>query len=633
MQRLYIFLILLIFSVKIGAQSDTLIIKKLMDEAFSLELSHPDKALSLYKKTQLLSFKDNYKEGVYKSLMYSGLVHAQVGNYDSAYYYYTKTIEYSKKEKILVGEGKGYINLANMYQFKGDYNNAIKYYLQSINIFEKLKDSSIISKTYQNLSAVYSQYNNNDLEFLYLNRALQFVPKQDIAKKGTLYGDIGLGYLRQNKLDEAYESFKKSEVISTIEPNHELMFYVTRNFGEYYRFKKEFNKAIPYYEKVYKDHFNTLDMINKNDLMYIMGELYYQTGNYDKALHFSQQSIEIANKIDSDLYQYKTLKTLSDIYSKRNQPEKAYHYLAESYSLKDSVFTKDHMQELNMLQTQFETEKKDRSIAEQQAKLNEQELKLIRSKKEKEIYFIISLSFILISMGIYFSFKQRQKIKNNEIINLKQQQDISKLEALIEGEEKERKRIAQELHDGLNGDLSAIKYRLTAFEESGLSPLDAENLNKVICMIDDSCAQVRNISHDLMPSSILDFGLIETIREYCLKINHQENFDIDFQTFGNYIALSKKTETVIYRIIQELVTNILKHAQATEAMVQFNYREDELFITVEDNGIGFDKNAVSKGIGHQNIKTRIDFLNAQMNVDTSSAGTSYTISIDLNKVK
>jgi signal transduction histidine kinase len=136
-----------------------------------------------------------------------------------------------------------------------------------------------------------------------------------------------------------------------------------------------------------------------------------------------------------------------------------------------------------------------------------------------------------------------------------------------------------------------------------------------------------------MPSSILEYGLIESIGEYCIKIKSSDNFKIDFQTYGDYIALSKKNETVVYRIIQELVTNILKHSKATEAMIQFNYREDELFITVEDNGIGFDKSAVSNGIGLKNINTRIAFLNAQLDIDSSASGSSYTISINLNKIK
>lgn len=254
------------------------------------------------------------------------------------------------------------------------------------------------------------------------------------------------------------------------------------------------------------------------------------------------------------------------------------------------------------------------------------------------LYFLVGI--IIENFCFVLGLAYKVKIANDEyqktkaqILIEKHKQKLTKLEALIDGEEKERKRIAQELHDGLNGDLSAIKYRLSALEESSLSAIDVQNLNEVINMIDESCAQVRSISHNLMPLSILDYGLTESIKEYCNKINTSNNFKIDFQTFGDYITLSKKTETVIYRIIQELVTNILKHSKATEAMIQFNYREDELFITVEDNGIGFDKNTIFKGIGHKNIQTRIDFLNAQLDLDSSSTGTSYTISIDLNNVK
>ena len=266
-------------------------------------------------------------------------------------------------------------------------------------------------------------------------------------------------------------------------------------------------------------------------------------------------------------------------------------------------------------------------------KLLKQELNLIKSRKEKQFFYILVFAMALILLGLWYFFKQRQKLKNQEIESLKQNQEITNLEALIDGEEKERKRIAQELHDGLNGDLSAIKYRLSSLQDSSLCVTDSENVMKIITMIDESCAQVRSISHNLMPSSILEYGLIESVREYCIKINNSNSFKIEFQTFGTNLSLPKKTETIIYRIIQELVTNILKHAKATEAMIQLNYREDELFITVEDNGIGFDTTKVSEGIGHKNIKTRVAFLNAQLNVDSSTKGTSYTISIDLNKIK
>lgn len=310
--------------------------------------------------------------------------------------------------------------------------------------------------------------------------------------------------------------------------------------------------------------------------------------------------------------------------------------LEKNNQLENMVFAQEQLLKINE-QIAIRNNDYIQSITKQylknENKLLKQELDLIKSQKEKQIYFIASLGLILLSSGMWLFYRQRQKLKNKKIIALQQQQEIAKLEALIDGEEKERRRIAQELHDGLNGDLSAIKYRLSTLEESGLSAIDAENLTKVITMIDESCAQVRSISHNLMPASILDYGLIETVKEYCVKINNSDSFKIDFQTFGNYIPLSKKNETIIYRIIQELVANILKHSKATEAIIQFNFREDELFITVEDNGIGFDKSTISKGIGHKNIQTRIDFLNAQLDINSTSTGTSCTISIDLNRVK
>ena len=254
--------------------------------------------------------------------------------------------------------------------------------------------------------------------------------------------------------------------------------------------------------------------------------------------------------------------------------------------------------------------------------------------------FYFSIGIIIENFCFALGLAYKTKLANDELQQAKslialekQQKEITKLEALIDGEENERKRIAQELHDGLNGDLSAIKYRLSTLEDSCLSAIHNENLIRIINMVDESCDQVRSISHNLMPASILEYGLVESIREYCLKINSSGNFKIDFQTFGGNLSFIKKTETVIYRIIQELVTNILKHAKATEAIIQFNHRDEELFITVEDNGIGFDTSKIYEGIGHKNIQTRIDFLNAQINVDSTTKGTSYTILIDLNKLK
>lgn len=626
-------MIFFLFSSKVIAQNDTIAITKLLDKAYSLEASSPKAALQLYQKIYLLSLKSKYDLGVFKSLQYSGIVHSDNGRYDSALVYYERSKNFCVKIKYPRGQASSYNNAANAHQFKGEYTKAAKNYLLGIKIFESLGDSAAISQSYQNLSALYENVNNEQLELLYLKKAIQYSDKTKTEQLGLLYGDIGLTLLKQKKTKESLVYFEKTALLTKTNNSQRLLFFTKRNFGEYYNNTKEYPKAIANYEEALQLSESQNDAFQKIDLLYTLSGLYYETKNYNKSLDYSFQSLELAKKFNAKEFLFRSQKRISTIYNQLGQYQKGYDHLLISSNLKDTLLNEDHIKQLTLLQTQFETEKKDKSIAEQQIRLKKQELDLIKNKKEKQFYLIVSLLLVVLSFGIWFFFKQRQKIKNKEIITLQQQQEISRLEALIDGEENERRRIAQELHDGLNGDLSAIKYRLSALEDSNLSPNDSENLTKVINMIDESCAQVRSISHNLMPSSIIDYGLAETIREFCIKMNASQPIKIDFQSFGNGIILPKKIETNIYRIIQELITNVLKHSEATEAMVQLNYRDDELFITVEDNGIGLDTTKPSDGIGLKNIKSRIDFLNAQLDVNCSSIGTSYTISIDLNKAK
>lgn len=266
------------------AQKDTLQILKLIDDAANLEVSNPKASLKLYDKTYLLSKNANYKNGMYKSLINSAFPYSNMGMYDSAIYRFNKTIDFCKKNNIEIGVAKGYANLANTYQYKGEYPEAIKYYIKSIKIFEKTKDSAIISQSYQNLSAVYTQFINKKLEFFYLKKAEQFMPKANKVQLALLYGDMGLGYIRYNDFAESLSYFKKAEAIAVKENNNELWFYVTRNFGEYYRIKKEYKKAIPFYEKAFKLADSAVDIIRKGDLMYIVSGLYLKDGNYSKAL-------------------------------------------------------------------------------------------------------------------------------------------------------------------------------------------------------------------------------------------------------------------------------------------------------------------------------------------------------------
>lgn len=248
-------------------------------------------------------------------------------------------------------------------------------------------------------------------------------------------------------------------------------------------------------------------------------------------------------------------------------------------------------------------------------------------------YFFTGLIIesICFSLGLAYKIKliNDESVKQkNEQLKTRHQLEITKLNALIEGEEKERNRIAQDLHDGINGDLSAIKFQLMAFKNQLTNDVGKENLDKSIAMIDTTCEQVRTISHNLTPYTISQYGLSVALEQFCNKMNHAVVL-IDYQWFGEELVLPKNMETGLYRIVQELVQNAIKHAKAKEILVYCNNLGEFLNITIEDDGVGFDENKQTKGIGLINIEKRVNYLNAKMEIESSNQGTTILISIPL----
>ena len=437
-----------------------------------------------------------------------------------------------------------------------------------------------------------------------------------------IYNNLAQIKLRVQQSDSAIWYNSKAYLFAKDHNSKRGVPNIEQTYGQIYLAQHKINDAVFYFKK-------SIESAKKSNYYDIV------LGNYGYLLHcYPNKSGEINTWFDSGLelinqkninitYQAMFYKTAIKAFEKSNDLDKI-------------VFTQQRLIDINeniSLNNNDYIQNITKQYLENENKLLKQELKLNKSIKEKQIFYLLVTALALISVGIYYFFKQRQTLKNKEIQTLKQNQEISNLEALIDGEEKERKRIAQELHDGLNGDLAAIKYRLSAIEDNELAKDDRERLLKSIEMIDSACAQVRGISHNLIPTSIRDFGLVETVNQYCAKINASYALKIDFQYFGNPAVLNKNKETVIFRIIQELINNISKHSKATAAMVQLNFHDDELFITVEDNGIGFNSNSVQSGLGLKNINSRIQFLEANLEVNSTENGTSFHITVDLNSLQ
>jgi signal transduction histidine kinase len=246
------------------------------------------------------------------------------------------------------------------------------------------------------------------------------------------------------------------------------------------------------------------------------------------------------------------------------------------------------------------------------------------------IFFIASLLiFITFLSGLLiFVFQFRKK----EILH-KQEKQLIALNSLLEGQELERSRMAKDLHDGVGGILSSIKLNLTSMKGNQIiDENDVHIFNRSLIQLDNAIKEMRRIAHNMMPEALLKFGINEAVKDFCDDLNSNKVIKVKFIPVNNFQIPLKTTEVMIFRIIQELVNNSLKHANPKNILIQFSENNNRLFLIVEDDGIGFDTTTLAskKGTGIKNIQSRVEILKGSILIESETArGTTATIEIPI----
>ena len=229
---------------------------------------------------------------------------------------------------------------------------------------------------------------------------------------------------------------------------------------------------------------------------------------------------------------------------------------------------------------------------------------------------MVSLSLLGTLLGISYYRRARLRQRARHQTELLRQQDAA-TRAVIEAEETERQRIAKDLHDGVGQMMSAAKMNLVAFGRAhGVG--DEHDWDNIISLVDDSCREVRAVSHNMMPNALLKGSLAAALREFLTKVDGRA-LRVNLYTEGLDERLDATTETVLYRVIQECVNNVIKHAAAATLDVSVVRDEAGISITIEDDGRGFDPGIGrdAEGLGLKNIRTRVEYLKGIMEVDSA----------------
>jgi two-component system NarL family sensor kinase len=223
-------------------------------------------------------------------------------------------------------------------------------------------------------------------------------------------------------------------------------------------------------------------------------------------------------------------------------------------------------------------------------------------------------------------------LQQQRITELEKERQLLAARAVLQGQVEERTRLSKDLHDGLGSLLSSTKYSFSNMQENlVISPASVAAFERSMSMLDRSITELRSIAHNMMPEALVRFGLDTALKDFCNSVDQSGAIQLTYQSFEiDESSIPPLTAGAVYRMIQELVNNVLKHADATTALVQLFRKGNALSITVEDNGRGFDPDLLSfsDGTGLLNLKNRVAYLNGTLDIQTSPGkGTSVNIEI------
>jgi len=551
-------------------------------------------------------------------------------NYNKSKEYALRNLNIAEKNHDDMLLAKAYNNITAVYNHFGNYKQAVDYSLKCLALSEKLKDSIGFAARYATVSNTYINLKQNDKTIFYAKKAIELALQFD--QKEELWAglnNIGSGYSGQHKMDSAIYYGMKQLDFAKKENYTEGIIYASINLSYRYFLNGDLRGVEKTLVVLKEFESQTADKTIIAEIYIAKALEYILQGNYTPAKLLLDSSIDLAIKVNAESALANAYNTYAKLYFMQSKVKEA-----ENYAYKyDSLQSVANLKELNFyiedLGVQYETEKKETQIKLQQSQLNQRSILN---------YFLATgiVALLLISLLGYRNYRNRQKLQQSKIDELESEKKLTATEAVLKGEEQERTRLAKDLHDGLGGMLSGIKFSLSNMKGNLImTPDNAQAFERSIDMLDSSISEMRRVAHNMMPEVLVRYGLNIALSEFCSEISSSGVINASYQSVGmDNVAIEQTIAITLYRVVQELVNNAIKHAAAKNVLVQVHASEQErqLAVTVEDDGKGFDMAMLqqSPGIGWSNIQHRVDFLKGKIDIKSAPGkGTSVLIEVNI----
>ncbi len=557
--------------------------------------NNPPKAFLHARKYLNLAIREKNLSRQGKAYNIIGYAHFRQDASDSALFYYKRVLEIFEQtgEKNEIAAALYNLGIAELHMQR--FNASIDNFLKALEYYKSVNDENNMADIYLGIAMVYKNKSTFNLKKLteYSFKAIEIQHRMgDVAGEGITYYNL-------STLDELDQELALQYGEKSLE--------CFRKYGEPFYIAKALlatantlstlgntGKAAAYLDEAGKIA-ESLDNENlKWSVTYSKAFYHYHSKDYPKAKIFAEELLK------SSTTQFEKDDMLSALLLRISiaggYTDDAFKYLDIENEKINNGNTKEWEVKLSEMEAKYETEKK--------------ELKISVLEKEKQLYiwlgiaggatFLLTLAFLVV----------RQRLTRQKVARLEKEKQLVATQAVLDGETTERARLARDLHDGLGGMLSVVKLNLNDMK-NGVS-IESEDLvrfNRVVGLLDESIQELRRVAHNMMPDSLARYGLRVSLGDFCNSIPGAV-----FSHYGVDERLDSKLEVMIYRTVHELVNNALKHAVATEIIVQMIQDYDRVSITVQDDGRGFDPAAATSGTGLNNIRNRVGSYNGRMDV-------------------
>lgn len=612
-------------------QQDTLEIEGLLRKARGSE-SDPGLAEKYYREAYQLSLKKKYNDGVVFAIFGITARFFEEGKFDSCEHYYAMAARhaehpiFNRKTKPVL-----FLNKGTFYYLQGDMQKADEHYFTALKTLSelKLKDDDLKIMLLYNLHFTRNAIQQPQQSLDYLDQALQIAlsypdterQKQIYMAKAVIHGGL-------KNMDSAVTYLNRGLALVKGEMSTEDISVASYIYAE----TGLTQKAIPLLKKglavarKYKVDYKHIGYAKQ------LGIIYNDQKRYREAEALLSPALAEAISKEFRMEVEPLYAALRVSYEGQGNYQKALEMEKLRGRIKDSLLNASNTKALTELDLKYKTTQKNKVISENQLKIAEQQNKIFRQN------LIIVCSIIgLLLLGTVLLFvrrasRQRAALDKERIRSLKHQEEIALLKARMDGEEEERKRIAAELHDGIGGMLSGAIRHFDDLKRQHPSMGNSIAAQYLTDILSEASTDLRSTSRKLMPDVLTKLGLAGAIKNYCNSLHKPVLLNLEVRTFGDFTILDYKFQLSVYRVIQELVHNMIRHAEASYGLVQLSINDDSLVITIEDDGIGIDSTAHT-GLGLGSISSRIRQLGGDIHIQTDpSSGTSINIEFSVKPI-